>query len=97
MPTREDLLRAARETREKAAQVRRLVQAISLKVDQAKMRQQERELEAEARRLEQLAAARDPVPANPSGPPVQRQQVQQQQQHQAEPDTTGPKGSGRKP
>lgn len=99
MSNREDLLRAAREKRKKADQVRRLVQSISLNVDQVRMRQQVLQLEAEAEHLEQLAAASDPSLSSPSGPQVQ-QRVQQQQQeaeHEAEPRTNAPKDSGGKP
>ena len=86
MPSPEELLRQARESRELAARVRRLARSLSLNNDQARMLQQAKDLEAQASSLEQEAAASDSTepPLGPSTPPVQQEQVQQQQQHVSE-------------
>jgi hypothetical protein len=85
MPSREELLRQARESREQAAKVRRLAQGLSLNVDRARMLQQAKDLETQASSLEQEAAASDSTgpPPGPSTPPVRQEQVQQQQ-HESE-------------
>jgi hypothetical protein len=98
MPNPEELLRQARESREEAARVRRLAQGLSLNDDQARMLQQAKDLETQARSLEQQAAASDSSEprAGPPGPPLQQEQVQQQQQHDVKSEPDDPKDSNPK-
>src|SRR5689334_13108779 len=95
MSTPEELLQQARAQRELAARVRRLAQGLSVNAHQARMLQQALEIEAEARHLEQQAAAGGSAsPPSSAALSVQQVQVQQQQQqHEAEPKPSDPKDS----
>ena len=89
MTDREKLLRAAQDKRERAARARRWAQGLSLNADRERLVQHAREIEEEARQLEQQVAQRHPTAHRATGEGMQ--QVQQQQQHQAEPKSDGHK------
>jgi hypothetical protein len=93
---REKLLRAAQRKRETIALVKRVVGALSLKVDQERLMQQVRDLEEEAAQLERQAEGNPATPTGGAGG-MPMQQVQQQQQREAEPKPGDPKNSGRQP